>query len=65
MSDRADKAAPLQPPSILMGGLHLLALWALAIVQPLLNLLGNNPDFFVARDNTPGQIIVFVLLMLL
>ena len=65
MSDRADKAAPLEPPSILMGGLHLLALWSLAIVQPLLNLLGNNPDFFVARDNTAGQIIVFVLLLTL
>ncbi|MDQ5894089.1 MAG: Sulfatase-like hydrolase/transferase [Actinomycetota bacterium] len=63
MSDRVDKAAPLQPPSILMGGLHLAALWALAIVQPLLNLLGNNPDFFVARDNTSGEIILFVLLL--
>ena len=63
MSDRADKAAPLLPPSIFMGGLHLAALWALAIVQPLLNLLGNNPDFFVARDNTAGQIILFVLLL--
>ncbi|MCB0869454.1 MAG: sulfatase-like hydrolase/transferase [Solirubrobacterales bacterium] len=65
MSDRADKAAPLTPPSILMGGLHLAAFWALAIVQPLLNLLGNNPDFFVARDNTSGQIILFVLLLML
>jgi len=63
MSDRADKAAPLQPPSILMGGLHLAAFWALAIVQPLLSLLGKNPDFFVARDNTGGQIVVFVLLI--
>lgn len=63
MSDRADSVAPLKAPSILMGGLHLAALWALAILQPLLNLLGNNPDFFVARDNTAGQIIVFVLLL--
>ncbi|HNC15935.1 MAG TPA: hypothetical protein PLV77_08540, partial [Solirubrobacterales bacterium] len=63
MSDREEKAAPLDPPSILMSGLHLAALWALAIVQPLLNLLGNNPDFFVARDNTSSQIIIFVLLL--
>lgn len=63
MSDRADSVAPLKAPSIFMGGLHLAALWALAILQPLLNLLGNNPDFFVARDNTAGQIIVFVLLL--
>ncbi|MDQ2700874.1 MAG: sulfatase-like hydrolase/transferase, partial [Actinomycetota bacterium] len=39
------------------------ALWALAVVQPLLSLLGSNPDFFVARDNTGGQIIIFVLLV--
>jgi hypothetical protein len=63
MSDRADSVAPLKAPSILMGGLHLAALWALAILQPLLNLLGNNPDFFVARDNTAGQITLFVLLL--
>ncbi len=63
MSDRAESAVPLKAPSIVMGGLHLAALWALAILQPLLNLLGNNPDFFVARDNTPGQIILFVLLL--
>lgn len=63
MSARAEKAAPLQPPSLLMGGLHLAALWTLAIVQPLLNLLGNNPDFFVARDNTGGEILTFVLLL--
>lgn len=63
MSDRGEKAAALQPPSILMGGLHLAAFWALAIVQPLLSLLGKEPDFFVARDNTGGQIILWVLLL--
>lgn len=63
MSERGAKDEALTAPSILIGGLHLAALWALAIVQPLLNLLGNNPDFFVARDNTGGQIIIFVLLL--
>ena len=63
MSEPAEKAAPLSPPSILLGGLHLAGLWALAIVQPLLNLLGKNPDFFVARDNTSAQIIVFAILL--
>lgn len=48
-----------------MGGGHLAALWALAVIQPLLSLLGSNPDFFVARDNTGGQIIIFVLLVTL
>lgn len=63
MTDRGDNAVPLKAPSLVMGGLHLAALWALAIVQPLLNLLGNNPDFFVARDNTALQIVVFAILL--
>ena len=33
------------------------------MVQPLLSLLGSNPDFFVARDNTGWQIILFTLLV--
>ncbi|MBN8866157.1 MAG: sulfatase-like hydrolase/transferase [Solirubrobacterales bacterium] len=43
---------------LLLGGGHLAALWALAFVQPLLDLLGKNPDFFVARANTPGDILI-------
>lgn len=65
MSDRRETSAPSNSPSILVGGGHLAALWALAVIQPLLSLLGSNPDFFVARDNTGGQIIVFVLLVTL
>lgn len=41
--------------------MHLAALWSLAVLQPPLNLLGSTPEFFVARDNTPGQITAFVL----
>lgn len=44
---------------LLVGGAHLAALWAFAFVQPLLDLLGKNPDFFVARSNTAGDIIIF------
>ena len=44
---------------LLIGGAHLGALWAFAFVQPLLDLLGKNPDFFVARSNTAGDIIFF------
>jgi len=52
-------------PSILLGGGHLAALWALAVVQPLLSLLGGNPEFFVARENSAGEIIGFALLFTL
>lgn len=52
-------------PSILLGGGHLAALWALAVVQPLLSLLGGNPEFFVARENSAAEIIGFALLFTL
>ena len=46
---------------LLIGGAHLGALWAFAFAQPLLDLLGKNPDFFVARSNTPADIVIFAL----
>jgi hypothetical protein len=47
---------------LLLNGLHLAVLWAFAVVQPLLNLLGDNPDFFVARGNTAGDIVLLAVL---
>jgi Sulfatase len=49
---------------LLVGGAHLGALWAFAFAQPLLDLLGKNPDFFVARSNTAGDIVILALLVL-
>ncbi len=46
---------------LLLGGGHLAAVWALAFVQPLLDLLGKNPDFFVARGNSSGDILILAL----
>jgi hypothetical protein len=43
----------------LVGAGHLAALWALAFVEPLFDLLGRNADFFVARGNGAGDIIAF------
>jgi hypothetical protein len=39
--------------------LHLGGLWAVAFVQPLFDLLGKNAAFFIARDNTAGDILIF------
>jgi len=44
---------------LLLGGAHLGALWAFAFVQPLLDLLGQNADFWVARSNTASDILIF------
>lgn len=63
MSEQA-KAADRPPrPSLLLGAAHLAALWALAFLQPMLSLLGKNPEFFVARGNSAGQIIAYALAM--
>lgn len=54
------KEAPTRK-QLLLGGGHLAALWAITFVQPLLDLLGKNPDFFVARGNTPGDILILAI----
>lgn len=50
---------------LLLGALHLAVLWAFAVVQPLLDLLGDNPDFFVARGNTRGDIVLLAVVLTL
>lgn len=52
-------------PSTVLAAAHVTALWAIAIGQPLFDLLGRNPDFFVARGNTWAQVISFAALILL
>jgi len=42
-------------------GLHLAALWAFAIVQPMFELLGGQAQFFVARGSTAADIVLFAL----
>jgi sulfatase-like protein len=44
--------------ALLIAGAHLAVLWAFAFAQPLLDLLGDNPDFFVARGNGRADILV-------
>ena len=41
--------------------LHLGGLWALAAVQPLFALLGDNAQFFVARGSPAGDILLFAV----
>ncbi len=48
-------------PGLFFCGLHLAALWTLAFVQPLFDLLGKNPAFFVARQNTGGDVVLFAV----
>ena len=45
--------------SLSLRGLHLAALWTITFVQPLFDILGKNAAFFVARGNTPGDVLIF------
>lgn len=60
-TERPPLQTPNSRPSVLLGVAHLTALWALAFLQPMLSLLGKSPEFFVARSNTTGQIILYAL----
>lgn len=60
-----EQAATRSWPPLWLCGLHLGALWALAFVQPLFGLLGGSPAFFVARDNSAGDILIFALVFAL
>lgn len=54
--DRRPGGAKLWLVAVQLGGL-----WCAAIVQPLLDLLGQNAAFFVARSNTGVDIVVFAI----
>src|SRR4051794_10502221 len=53
--------APPKRASVPVRGFHLGVVYALAVSQPLLNLLGNNADFFTSRQLTSGKVLWFAL----
>ncbi len=44
-------------------GAHLLAVSGFALAQPLFDLLGKNAEFFAVRGSTPGDIVLFALVV--
>jgi hypothetical protein len=45
-------------PRLLVAWLHLGVLWAFAVAKPMLDVLADSPDFFVARGNTTADIVI-------
>src|SRR3954462_2236822 len=45
-------------------GAHLAVLWSFAFAKPLFDVLADSPDFFVARGNTGGDIVIFAIAMI-
>ena len=56
---RGTARTPAPWRELAIAGLHLAVLWSFAIVQPLFSNLASNAEFFVARDNTAGDILLF------
>jgi Sulfatase len=49
----------------LRAGLHVATLWALAVAQPLFDLLGESGEFFTVRDSTRWDIVLFAVGLIL
>ena len=48
-----------------LAALHVAGLWAVAIAQPLLDLLSRSPEFFVAHGTRPGDLLGLVAVLCL
>ena len=48
-----------------LAALHLAGLWTVAVAQPVFDLLGRSPEFLVAHDTRPGDLVGLTLLLCL
>src|SRR5919197_6080189 len=46
-------------------GLHLAVLSAFALAQPLLDILGHNPEFFAVRGSSSAEIVLLAVFLAL
>lgn len=58
-------AAGLHRQSGRLEALHVAGLWAVAVCQPLFDLLGRSPEFFVAHDTRPVDLLALLALLCL
>ena len=58
MARETVRASPLD-------ALHIASLWSLAVAQPLFGVLSGSPEFFVAHDTSPVDLLGLVLMLCL
>ena len=58
---RVSWSARFREPAV--RGAQLLAVSGFALAQPLFDILGKNAEFFAARGSTPGDILLFALVV--
>ena len=56
---------PTEPRPLLIDALHLTVLTAFAMAQPLLDLLGSKPEFFIVRRSAPVDVVLLLLVLFL
>jgi hypothetical protein len=55
------KRSETPAPAWYLAFAHLAGLWGLAVAQPIFDVLGDAPDYFVAQAVTGGDIVLFAL----
>ncbi|MYI74390.1 MAG: hypothetical protein F4057_03465, partial [Acidobacteria bacterium] len=45
--------------------LHIVGLWCLAVAQPIFDVVGRSPEFFIAHDTRPGDLLGLVAVVCL
>jgi hypothetical protein len=58
---KAERADGLPLRELGRAWLHLAVLWTFAFAQPLLDVLADSPEFFVARRNTAADVVVLTV----
>lgn len=48
-------------PGLAVAALHIAGLWAVAVAQPLYDVVSRSPEFFVAHDARPMDLVALVL----
>lgn len=56
-------AAPETVPERRLQALHVVGLWCLAVAQPVLDVVGSSPEFFIAHDARPGDLLALVAVL--
>ena len=53
------------PGEVRFEALHVAALWSLAVAQPVFDVAGRSPEFFIAHDTRPGDLLLLAAVLCL
>lgn len=59
------KNSGIQSRNFMVGIFHLSGLWGIVIAQPLFSALGQSPEFFVAHNLGPLQVVLFAVFVVI